>query len=99
MNSSHTFQSQQDYIRDWIPYQDEHLDHPLAREAPLGERLCECGREGSWRCKSCLGEPLFCYDCIQRSHFRTPFHRVERWGGVRDTLHHLGYLRQEYTYI
>ncbi|KDQ49788.1 hypothetical protein JAAARDRAFT_87135, partial [Jaapia argillacea MUCL 33604] len=34
-----------------------------------------------WRCKSCFRQPIFCYDCIRWGHLRSPFHRVERWGG------------------
>ena len=36
----------------------------------------------SWRCHECFGEPVFCTQCIQRSHYLHPFHRVSYWDGT-----------------
>ncbi|KAJ7894257.1 hypothetical protein B0H14DRAFT_2334592 [Mycena olivaceomarginata] len=58
-----------------------------------------CGRPGCgrpdpmYRCVDCLHGCLYCEDCIQETHQRTPLHHIEEWTGdyfERRTLKSLG---------
>ena len=60
-----------------------YLDEILDREAPPPGKLCAaCNvREGSWKCRDCLAEPVQCLHCFRIHHEVHPFHRVESWTG------------------
>lgn len=47
------------------------------------DRNCvKCGiREGSWRCRDCVGNGCHCIQCFREVHRLQPFHRVEHWNG------------------
>ncbi len=39
-----------------------------------------CGNEeGTFRCVTCIGRPLFCQDCCLHSHSHIPFHEIREW--------------------
>lgn len=57
----------------------------LRREGPQDpKRTCNgCQiREGSWRCKDCIGDGCYCFQCFREGHRLLPFHQVEQWSGT-----------------
>ncbi|EFI26719.1 hypothetical protein CC1G_15640 [Coprinopsis cinerea okayama7 len=70
-----------DYMAEWIPKVRAYLSHIVGREASPTVRTCSrCYTNESptwWRCKECLGTPLFCHLCSGDAHMEAPFHRVE----------------------
>ncbi|KAG2003780.1 hypothetical protein CC2G_004358 [Coprinopsis cinerea AmutBmut pab1-1] len=70
-----------DYMAEWIPKHRAYLHHIVAREAfPTGPHCSRCKAGVSstwWRCKDCIGAPVFCHVCCGPAHEATPFHRVE----------------------
>jgi CxC2 like cysteine cluster associated with KDZ transposases len=78
------WQSQNDYLREWLPKQKEYLRHLLESEHPANERTCSIclTRDGVYRCKGCFGWPLYCTGCCRSSHLNHPFHRIEQWQGT-----------------
>lgn len=76
-------QSQNDYIREWLPHRTQFLHNLIQREARANGGICStCGqRDGTWKCLDCIGTPLSCTDCCRYSHKLVPFHRVEQWNG------------------
>ena len=76
-------QSQNDYMRDWIPRQPRYLEIILDRMQRPDPALCSvCNLvEASWRCLHCFGEPIFCSGCLRQSHHSLPFHRIHDWDG------------------
>ncbi len=81
--SRHDSQSQNDYLRDYLPFQGEYLAAVLQREAPTpGMECVVCKvRVASWRCSDCFGRQPHCTGCFRASHCHLPFHRVEHWTG------------------
>lgn len=66
------------------------LNGLLARESRTSTRSrCTCGGPANseesqvFRCYDCHVSPLYCRDCILKSHERTPFHQVEHWDNQR----------------
>lgn len=79
------WQSQNDYLRDFLKKRTEYISEILTREACMDEnRNCVgCGiREGSWRCRDCIGNGCHCIQCFRDIHRLQPFHRVEHWNGT-----------------
>jgi len=75
-------QSQNDYLRQWLPMFGDYMKLFMKREAPPSPRSCTvCGNDGVYRCHSCFGDPLFCTDCCRTQHHRHPFHRISQWNG------------------
>jgi hypothetical protein len=58
-------QSQNDYLREWLPKRSAYLHQILSLEAPPENRLCsQClNSSGNWRCLECMGTPIYCMDC------------------------------------
>jgi hypothetical protein len=80
------WQTQRDYIEQYVDRMDELLEAMLTREAiPDGSgtcRHCDKGVLAIWRCKDCvLGTPM-CRACIRQLHRENPFHRIEKWNGA-----------------
>ncbi|KAG1884252.1 hypothetical protein F4604DRAFT_1878716 [Suillus subluteus] len=75
-------QSQNDYLRQWLPRQESYLHHLLDREAPPEDRRCFiCNQDGVYKCQDCLGEPLYCTGCCRSQHHHNPFHWISQWNG------------------
>ena len=77
-------QTQNDYLREWLPRRQEYLARILDSEAPPDPRqctVCTLG-DGTWKCLDCLGHPVMCIGCCRSTHQRHPFHRVEQWTGT-----------------
>ena len=76
-------QSQNDFLREWLPRRAQYLKVMLSEEAPrYPEAGCLCGRRtANWRCKHCSGGRMVCRQCCRIAHKFLPFHRVEFWNG------------------
>ncbi|KAG1839346.1 hypothetical protein F4604DRAFT_1885303 [Suillus subluteus] len=75
-------QSQNNYLRQWLPRQESYLHHLLDREAPPEDRRCiVCDQDGVYKCQDCLGEPLYCTGCCRSQHHHNPFHWISQWNG------------------
>jgi len=87
-------QSQNDYLRQWLPRQESYLHHLLNREAPPEDRRCIiCDQDGVYKCQDCFGEPLYCTGCCQSQHICNPFHLISQWNGKffeQSCLAHVG---------
>ncbi|KAG2109773.1 hypothetical protein BD769DRAFT_1630399 [Suillus cothurnatus] len=87
-------QSQNDYLRQWLPRQESYLHHLLDREAPPEDRRCIiCDQNGVYKCQDCLGEPLYCMRCCRSQHSCNPFHWISQWNGKffkQSCLAHVG---------
>ncbi|KAF8962368.1 hypothetical protein BDZ97DRAFT_1759410 [Flammula alnicola] len=76
--------SQNDFLREWVPWRPDYLKTILAMEAPWDpmEKCEACDhRAGKWRCKQCAGGCMLCGLCFQKEHQFLPFHCVETWNG------------------
>ena len=76
-------QTQNDYLREWLPKRAAYLNCILEAEAPPQPRICSIcrGADGAWKCLECLGRPVLCTGCCRKSHQQLPFHRVKQWNG------------------
>ncbi|KAI6040541.1 hypothetical protein EDC04DRAFT_2602333 [Pisolithus marmoratus] len=89
--------SQNDFIREWLPWRTEYLNVILEGEQLAKGGICEqcCQAEGSIQCMSCTGVHAWCGPCAVKVHRNLPFHKVQRWNGnhYQDTsLMELGFL-------
>ncbi|KAI6111661.1 hypothetical protein EDD16DRAFT_1485659 [Pisolithus croceorrhizus] len=90
-------QSQNDYIREWLPWRAEYLNIILEGEQLARGGICEqCSEaEGSVWCMSCAGVHAWCGPCAVKAHRNLPFHKVQRWNGAHyqpTSLMDLGFL-------
>jgi len=89
--SEYTFQSSNDYLREYLRRRPELLQAFIQRYA-LPEQGVVCNdcwsSEGRFRCKDCHGDKMLCKQCFIGSHSCLPFHRVQRWqdGFFVDTI-------------
>jgi len=87
-------QSQNDYLRQWLPRQESYLHHLLNQEAPPEDRRCIiCDQDGVYKCQDCLGEPLYCMGCCRSQHSCNPFHWISQLNGKffeQSCLAHVG---------
>jgi hypothetical protein len=74
-------QTPQDYIEEWLPKKSMYLQALLLKEVPDSFNCRLCDIAGTWRCRDCLLNPVFCTDCCRASHASHPFHRIEHWIG------------------
>ncbi|KAI6117023.1 hypothetical protein EDD16DRAFT_1520223 [Pisolithus croceorrhizus] len=89
--------SQNDYIREWLPWRAEYLNIILEGEQLAKGGICEqCSEaEGSVWCMSCAGVHAWCGPCAVKAHRTLPFHKVQRWNGAHyqpTSLMDLGFL-------
>ncbi|KII83158.1 hypothetical protein PLICRDRAFT_119732, partial [Plicaturopsis crispa FD-325 SS-3] len=90
-------QTQNDFIRDYLPFRPQYLQELLYMEGISGDGMCgqcKCAK-GVIRCTDCFGDGLWCRECCLSGHARLPFHRIQHWNGqcfVKSSLFHLGYL-------
>ncbi|KAI6127050.1 hypothetical protein F5141DRAFT_1210355 [Pisolithus sp. B1] len=89
--------SQNDYIREWLPWRADYLNIILEGEQLAKGGICEecCEAEGSVQCMSCAGVHAWCGPCAVKAHRSLPFHKVQRWNGAHyqsTSLMELGFL-------
>ncbi|KIN95845.1 hypothetical protein M404DRAFT_164813, partial [Pisolithus tinctorius Marx 270] len=88
-------QTQNDYIREWLPHKEEFMRVLLELEAPPDPWNCiSCGTDGLYRCTDCLHQPMFCRECyITKSHFIWETSQTNRtcWIYWRDWALHILY--------
>lgn len=83
-DDSQLHQTQNDFLRDWLPFKGQYLALLMDMEAPPLDRACsvlQCDKEGIYRCDDCFMQPLFCTSCCREQHVRHPLHRVHQWVG------------------
>ncbi|KIK76992.1 hypothetical protein PAXRUDRAFT_168162, partial [Paxillus rubicundulus Ve08.2h10] len=77
-----SLQSQNDYLWEWLPHQQQYLDILLTQESPPDPRTCNiCGGDGVYKCSDCFSQPIFCTSCCRQQHLLNPLHRIQQWGG------------------
>ncbi|KAF8208324.1 hypothetical protein K438DRAFT_1961817 [Mycena galopus ATCC 62051] len=76
-------------LQNWYAMNNEYIEENLRREGRGDPKIRECpGREcdgaPEWRCvdQTCVGELMFCEQCIVATHARHPTHFVEKWNGT-----------------
>ncbi|KAI6040015.1 hypothetical protein EDC04DRAFT_2602760 [Pisolithus marmoratus] len=76
--------SQNDFVREWLPWRAEYLNVNLEGEQLAKAGICEqCEEaEGSVWCMSCAGVHSWCGPCAVKAHRNLPFHKVQRWNGT-----------------
>ncbi|KAI6010350.1 hypothetical protein EDC04DRAFT_2610218 [Pisolithus marmoratus] len=89
--------SQNDFVREWLPWRAEYLNVILEGEQLAKGGICEqCEEaEGSVWCMSCTGVHAWCGPCAVKAHRNLPFHKVQRWNGTHyepTSLMELGFL-------
>jgi hypothetical protein len=90
-------QSQNDYLRQFLDYENLYLHHLLDLEIPPPILSCvSCGKsEAKFRCLDCYGPHWWCQSCLLDSHAWQPFHRPQIWkdGSLENiSLSDLGYV-------
>ncbi|KAI6023456.1 hypothetical protein EDC04DRAFT_2934178 [Pisolithus marmoratus] len=90
-------QSQNDFVREWLPWRAEYINVILEGEQLAKAGICEqCEEaEGSVWCMSCTGVHAWCGPCAVKAHTNLPFHKVQRWNGTHyepTSLMELGFL-------
>jgi hypothetical protein len=88
------FQSQHDYMNDWLPKHAKYL-RAITLQDHLPDATCsQCSdASGYWRCEDCLGGLPVCRECCRLIHCKLPFHRIQYWNSThyeRDWLCNLG---------
>jgi hypothetical protein len=80
---SHTFQSKNAYIEDFIPKIGPYLRCLLDSEGVPAETTCQSCKSApfEWRCSDCFPALVLCKECCRKSHQLLPFHRVQKWVG------------------
>ncbi|KAI6008480.1 hypothetical protein EDC04DRAFT_2907147 [Pisolithus marmoratus] len=89
--------SQNDFVREWLPWRAEYLNVILEGEQLAKAGICEqCEEaEGSVQCMSCTGVHAWCGPCAVKAHRNLPFHKVQGWNGTHykpTSLMELGFL-------
>lgn len=83
MSDADHHQSQNDYMREWLPHLSDFVEDLLRRKTPPNPRICSrCNTgEGLFRCEDCFNMPAYCASCCKVCHVEHPFHRMQRWDG------------------
>jgi CxC2 like cysteine cluster associated with KDZ transposases len=97
INNLLILQTQNDFLRQYLPCRDEYLSVLLELEQLINNGKCEdCrGEEGFIRCLSCSGEHSWCPSCAVKAHQHHPFHNLQLWNGKfyqSTTLRDHGYI-------
>ena len=84
MSTKKINQTQNDFIREWLPWRAEYLDIILEGEQLSKGGICEgCSQaEGKIRCMSCRGTHAWCGPCAVKVHKNLPFHKLQSWDGT-----------------
>jgi hypothetical protein len=74
-------QSQNDYMRQWLPKRMTYLGRIISTEATV--LTCKvCQNPARWRCLCCLGRPMFCRGCCRTLHDKLIYHKLQKWTGL-----------------
>ncbi|KAH6908047.1 hypothetical protein BKA70DRAFT_1427277 [Coprinopsis sp. MPI-PUGE-AT-0042] len=75
--------SNYDYMQQWIPKINSHLEVIYASETHEPSTQCsKCGSgDAIWKCITCFASPLLCTTCCKDEHNAQPFHRIKMWTG------------------
>jgi hypothetical protein len=66
----------------WLGKRAAYLRRIIMAEGTDGSKCSRCHSEGArWRCRSCLGRPMFCRACCRTNHRLLIYHRIEKWNG------------------
>lgn len=88
-------QSQNDFLREWVPKREEFLQLLLELEGATNDVCNQCReRDGLFRCLDCIGNMANCHRCFMERHKLLPFHRIKIWNGTHfssTTLRDQGY--------
>ncbi|KAG1897763.1 uncharacterized protein F5891DRAFT_1129849 [Suillus fuscotomentosus] len=81
--SMKTMTTQNDFLREYLPWRNEYLLVLLELEQLINNGKCkDCGREeGFICCLSCSGEHSWCSSCAVKAHQHNPFHNLQLWNG------------------
>jgi len=62
---------------DWVAnYREAYLDEMIRHDGWQPNDICQqCGSDGLYKCKDCLGFRLLCRDCFIGTHTHLPLHR------------------------
>lgn len=76
-------QTSNDYLADWLPFRDRHIQILLDRQGfPTDLRCQHCGvSEIEWRCSDCVPQTLLCSTCCLSAHRNNQLHRTFKWTG------------------
>jgi hypothetical protein len=90
-------QSQNDFLREWVPKREAFLQLLLDLEGPTSDGSCSQCKErvGQFRCLDCIGNLVHCHRCFMDGHKLLPFHRIKKWNGTHfspTTLQDQGYI-------
>jgi hypothetical protein len=72
---------QNDYLRQFLGYENTYLNHLLNLEIPPTNLSCDsCSSfEARFRCLDCYGRRWLCQGCLIDCHIHHPFHRPQQW--------------------
>ncbi|KAH6879701.1 hypothetical protein BKA70DRAFT_1447738 [Coprinopsis sp. MPI-PUGE-AT-0042] len=72
-----------DYMQQWLPKINDHIEALYACESHPAKDLCSCCglANAIWKCTSCFAQPLLCTACCKGEHDRRPYHRIKMWTG------------------
>ncbi|KAH6904757.1 hypothetical protein BKA70DRAFT_1431656 [Coprinopsis sp. MPI-PUGE-AT-0042] len=75
--------SNYDYMQQWIPKINNHLQVLYASETHNPSIGCyKCGSvDAIWKCVTCFASPLLCTHCCKEEHDTRPFHPIKMWTG------------------
>ena len=82
MSSAYCFKNQNSFLQEFLARRAMYLNRILDAEGLPTDIECSfCHGPGIWRCKDCLGQPLYCRCHCREVHQKHPFHRIQRWTG------------------
>lgn len=94
-----TLQSQNDFLREWVPLRESFLQLLLEMDGRHHDLSCsDCKLEeskGLFRCSDCIGDLATCHACLLKRHALLPFHRIQMWNEkyfAKTTLQDQGYV-------
>ena len=65
----------------WLLKRAAYLKQIINAEATNCNACIHCRQAAHWRCRGCLGWPIFCRACCQASHQTLIYHWIEKWNG------------------
>jgi CxC2 like cysteine cluster associated with KDZ transposases len=77
------FQSQNEFLEDWLPLRTTYLREILELESPPPSQVCQICNQNNFkfRCHDCFHQPVTCSACCAKSHANVPFHSIDAWNG------------------
>jgi hypothetical protein len=65
----------------WLLKRAAYLRRIIMAEGTNSNVCNHCKKAARWRCRSCLGRPMFCRACCRAGHYSLIYHRIEKWNG------------------